>query len=497
MGIKYHPASRQASAFTRHLTLALSPYFCGSSRRPSAPPSPLLFVSSQPKEMPAERSKGTKRGADVPQLVWTIPVEPTKVEADGPASFSLNMSSPILSEDGPPPLVDRPDYLFFPPVGDLPSPRKPAHSRKKPEDHIPRPPNAFILFRSSFIKSQHVSTEVETNHSTLSKIIGLTWKNLPHDERLLWHAKAKEALDEHKRKFPQYAFRPNQSRHKSSAEKRKVREVEPKDHKRCAKIAELLVEGKKGQELDAAIQEFDKHHVPEVVTRFEAPLTARMYRRSSSVPAPGGADNSRRRKSRSASTQPASPVVSNASSISLPEMNTESQPAETFMSTFDPYPVTPISPSFEFNTFSFDSQASPAPSFQACDPLSQPSSPNVDLLFDTACSNNSGLSIDTSFCGFDDWNCPSPLSDVSMPGTPSFMSSAASVAYDPYSMQSFEDSLAKSFSNHFPAYSNGSDSQIIGSFEPDLTYNSCSHIHMASQDHDFSAFMASLPEYGM
>ncbi|KAG6872342.1 hypothetical protein C0995_010560 [Termitomyces sp. Mi166 len=477
--------------FTRYLTLALPPYFCGSlpptSRRPALS---LLFVSSQ---MPAERSKSAKRGTDVPQLVWTIPVEPMKVEADGPASFSSNVSSsPMFSEDGPPPLVDRPDCLF-PPMED-PFPRKPAHSKKKPEDHIPRPPNAFILFRSSFIKSQHVSTEVETNHSTLSKIIGLTWKNLPNDERLLWHAKAKEALDEHKRKFPQYAFRPNQLRHKGGAEKRKVREVEPKDHKRCAKIAELLVEGKKGQELDAAIQEFDKHHIPEVVTRFEAPLTARMYRRSSSAPAPGGADDSGRRKSRSTSTQPETPVASNASSVSLPEMVSEFQPAETFMSTFDPYSVTPISPSLEFNTFSFDSQSSPAPSFETCDPLSQPSSPDGDLLFDTTHSSTSSLSIDTSFCRLEDWNCPSPLSDASMPTTPSFIGSPVPDVYDPYALQSFEDSFAKSFNSHFPAYSSGCDAQIMGAFEPDLTY---SHIHMASQDHDFSAFMASLPEYGM
>ncbi|KAI0040869.1 hypothetical protein FA95DRAFT_1466980, partial [Auriscalpium vulgare] len=74
--------------------------------------------------------------------------------------------------------------------------------------HIPRPPNAFILFRSSFIKSQHVSTAVETNHSTLSKIIGLTWQNMPHAERQFWHAKAKAAQAEHKRKWPDYAFRP-------------------------------------------------------------------------------------------------------------------------------------------------------------------------------------------------------------------------------------------------------------------------------------------------
>jgi hypothetical protein len=39
-------------------------------------------------------------------------------------------------------------------------------------NYIPRPPNAFILFRSSFIRSQNVPGRVEGNHSTLSKIIG-------------------------------------------------------------------------------------------------------------------------------------------------------------------------------------------------------------------------------------------------------------------------------------------------------------------------------------
>lgn len=193
------------------------------------------------------------------------------------------------------------ESLLFPPQpSGYSTSRRQAHSKKKPENHIPRPPNAFILFRSSFIKSQHVSTEVETNHSTLSKIIGLTWQNLPNEERQIWHAKAKLALDEHKRKFPQYAFRPLHNKNKGG-EKRKVREVGPKDHKRCEKIAELLVKGKKGQDLDAAIQEFDKYHVPEIVTRFETPITAQTYnRRPSSASKPEtSAGRPRRRQSSS------------------------------------------------------------------------------------------------------------------------------------------------------------------------------------------------------
>lgn len=186
---------------------------------------------------------------------------------------------------GPPPRAARRpgEFMMFPPSREISAPRRP-HSKKKPENHIPRPPNAFILFRSSFIKNQHVSTAVETNHSTLSTIIGLTWSNMPEEQRQVWHRKAKEALAEHKRKFPKYVFRPVQAKAAAvAAEQRKVREVQPKDTKRCAKIAELLMEGKTGDALDVAVQEFDKTHVPEVVTRFEPPITARTFRCSSLV----------------------------------------------------------------------------------------------------------------------------------------------------------------------------------------------------------------------
>ena len=221
------------------------------------------------------------------QLTWTTPVE----AASPPRGIEFAQTiTPFTYNDPPTPISDDgssiSDSSLFPPSSDSTA-KKPAHSKKKPENHIPRPPNAFILFRSSFIKSQHVSTEVETNHSTLSKIIGLTWSNLPQEERQIWHAKAKAALEEHKRRFPSYAFRPSHTRGKrGGTEKRKVREVGPKDVKRCEKIASLLVEGMKGDELEAAVQEFDRTHVPEVITRFEAPITARAYRRSSSAPAP-------------------------------------------------------------------------------------------------------------------------------------------------------------------------------------------------------------------
>jgi HMG (high mobility group) box len=251
-----------------------------------------IFFPHCPRRHPAKR-----RIALGIRLTWTDPVEtlaapqPRQIAfapAVTPGTYTDEPSSLGSAESSP---------SLFPSTLDGAGPKKPGHGKKKAEDHIPRPPNAFILFRSSFIKSRHVSTEVETNHSTLSKIIGLTWQNMPHEERQFWHCKAKTAQAEHKRKFPDYAFRPSHVKAKGGAgggggggstnsEKRKVREVGPKDMKRCAKIAQLLIEGKKGADLQAAVQEFDKNHVPTVVTRFDTPITARSFRRSLSEPAP-------------------------------------------------------------------------------------------------------------------------------------------------------------------------------------------------------------------
>ncbi|KAI0942044.1 hypothetical protein AcV7_002579 [Taiwanofungus camphoratus] len=386
--------------------------------------------------MPAERTRGPKRtAAEGVQLTWTTPVD---ASVNPSIAFAPNVT-PGTYNDPPSPVNLSAESALFPSTNDSPtSNRRPGHAKKKPENHIPRPPNAFILFRSSFIKNQHVSSEVETNHSTLSKIIGLTWQNLPHEERQIWHAKAKAALEEHKRKWPEYAFRPLHTKGKGGAEKRKVREVGPKDLKRCAKIAELLVEGKKGAELDVAIQEFDRHHVPEIVTRFETPITARTYRRSSSAPVPdtehsklptflSETPSTPSCKIRASSSQPESPYTLPSSECYSPSVDFESDcksfhstPSSALSPSSDAYPT--ANPSFDFSTFSFNTCA--ASPVDSCDPLSagcersfdvfppvpQESCSSQDNTFDVSC-----LSIDTTFVG--NWTAASsPLS--SMPGTP-------------------------------------------------------------------------------
>ncbi|KAG0704489.1 hypothetical protein DFH29DRAFT_911554 [Suillus ampliporus] len=464
--------------------------------------------------MPVERSRGSmkRESSDSAQLTWTLPLEPASPQS---IAFAPNLT-PITFND-PPHVVDTTfePVLFPTPAGESSS-RRPTHSKKRPDDHIPRPPNAFILFRSSFIKSQHVSTGVETNHSTLSKIIGLTWQNMPHDERQIWHAKAKKALEDHRRKWPQYAFRPSHTKAKGGTEKRKVREVEPKDMKRCAKIAELLVEGKKGQELEDAIQEFDRTHVPEVVTRFEAPITARAYRRSSSTPIdlletkkPFLLSSPAPRRLRSTSSQPSlsSTRQSQCEDLTLTSDALTSEDcldissSSSFISSHYSFPTKP-QPSMEFDPFMFDvafgnSIASAGPSFPDFSP--SPCETRVQT---------PSLVIDTAQCS-SDWSQASS-SYCNSPVTPLDHSS-----FDPFCIEGNDPFMSNSFSfnDSYPLPCNGGYSDSFNTFSHPENLDTCSFSHqdffskdqfslfepgkldLASTDMEFSAFMSSLSDF--
>ena len=474
------------------------------------------------------------------QLFWSTQLLAPMSQPE--VAFTPNMT-PIAFTDLPPPLVDAPptEFILFPPPDDSSPPRRQTHTKKKPDNHIPRPPNAFILFRSSFIKSQHVSTEVETNHSTLSKIIGLTWQNLPEEERQFWHLKAKEALDEHKRKFPKYAFKPVQTKAKGGTpEKRKVREVEPKDIKRCTKIAQLLVEGKKGHELDAAIQEFDKHHVPEIITRFEAPITARAYRRSSSAPIPD-TENSRAsqsflqhvsstttRKTRATSTLPTrcstpetsqeqvvSPVVEDPTALPLKQEGSFVSPFST-VSPIKQRSLTDVNVETQnFDDFSFDNVAPSFPMYD-CDPLSIQGADQGDASYHHS-QYNQRLTIDISF--MNDWvSSPSPS-----PQTPNYMMSPSPLINSSPTPSfasgfggSFDDVLDKSFSDLTTPFSTfdsqscdiqqmtmcdnqNNDALVIA--ETESLYNAFgdryhhTNLPLTDMDLEFSAFINSVPQY--
>ncbi|KAG6860425.1 hypothetical protein C0995_011330 [Termitomyces sp. Mi166 len=194
-----------------------------------------------------------------------------------------------------------------------PTPQRTYHGKRRDASYIPRPPNAFILFRSSFIRDQKVTNKVEGNHSNLSKIIGMYWKTLTKEQRDEWEAKAAEALIEHRKRYPDWRFRPatnarsanvkpkmktkdgtrrgrarkdpsdrgngdgeNESKEGSGRGRPMVRAQE--EESRLTKIAGLLVEGQEGEALERAVEEWEAER--------------RMSSRSASVSMPESASSS-------------------------------------------------------------------------------------------------------------------------------------------------------------------------------------------------------------
>ncbi|KAI6117154.1 hypothetical protein EDD16DRAFT_1018250 [Pisolithus croceorrhizus] len=229
-----------------------------------------------------------------PSMTFTFFTDMTPItafSADPTVAFETVWDSPVRPEtpiEAAEPFERQPAYNG--------GPERTSHNKKRDSSYIPRPPNAFILFRSSFIKSQQVPEKVEGNHSTLSKIIGALsllssllrdidfwyflctgkyWKTLPREEREVWEAKAVVAQAEHRRRYPDWRFRPGanalaklkvkdgpaNTRRRTSHTGRKGRiesaASKKNDDARCAIIADLLVEGKTGVDLEDALRKWE------------------------------------------------------------------------------------------------------------------------------------------------------------------------------------------------------------------------------------------------
>ncbi|KAG5732417.1 hypothetical protein E4T56_gene11313 [Termitomyces sp. T112] len=166
------------------------------------------------------------------------------------------------------------------------TPQRTSHGKRRDASYIPRPPNAFILFRSSFIRDHKVTSKVEGNHSNLSKIIGMYWRTLTKEQRNEWEAKAEQALIEHRKRYPDWRFRPAtnatvqpKTKIKDGARRGRARKDPPdragkeeskespgkgrtmtraeEEDSRLTKIAGLLVEGQEGEALERAVEEWE------------------------------------------------------------------------------------------------------------------------------------------------------------------------------------------------------------------------------------------------
>jgi len=197
-----------------------------------------------------------------------------------PVTFAPNVTpNTFVEPENPDPSASEPSSpsnALFPPSDD--PPRPPARKRfppgKRPsQGYIPRPPNAFMLFRADFVRQKHVPGSIETNHGSLSKIIGNCWQALPPQEKAIWEQRAKKAKADHKALYPDYRFRPVHNKNKP---KKAKSTLGPEAERRCEEVTQLLLAGIKGDELRAYTRNTTRDSLPALYAQ----------RRSSSVPLP-------------------------------------------------------------------------------------------------------------------------------------------------------------------------------------------------------------------
>jgi transcription factor SOX7/8/10/18 (SOX group E/F) len=107
--------------------------------------------------------------------------------------------------------------------------------------------------------------------------VGNCWRALPLEEKRVWEIKAKHAKAEHKARYPEYRFRPVHNKNKEKKKEKATPTAE--DERRCEEVAQLLLDGMKGDQLAAAIRKLDEDKV-------HVPPPTYLLRRPSSVPLP-------------------------------------------------------------------------------------------------------------------------------------------------------------------------------------------------------------------
>ncbi|KAG8220150.1 hypothetical protein J3R82DRAFT_1177 [Butyriboletus roseoflavus] len=170
-------------------------------------------------------------------------------------SSSSSSSSPSVEPDPLPPTFPSSAALAA-----MPTPPSRSSPRKKDPDHIPRPRNAFMLFRSAFAAAQKISAKIEHDNRHITRVIAHCWNRLSDAEKQVWRDKAAAEKAQHAERYPNYRFSPMGRANRPV--KRNVRRNSAKDVKRCEKLAELVMAGKHGQELESALEKFDNEHHP-------------------------------------------------------------------------------------------------------------------------------------------------------------------------------------------------------------------------------------------
>ncbi|TFK82449.1 hypothetical protein K466DRAFT_301526 [Polyporus arcularius HHB13444] len=169
----------------------------------------------------------------------------TATTPDDDASYSP-------ADDAGEPEVD-PDSPPLPPtsIRSFPAQRS-SHSRKRDPDYVPRPPNAFMIFRSDLWNTEKIKDTVERDHRQISRIAGELWNKMTPAQRAPYHAKADEAKRLHAIAHPNYKYTPIYRKDRGG--KRKAKPDHTDKIHRCQQVARLMQRGYLGDDLKKELE---------------------------------------------------------------------------------------------------------------------------------------------------------------------------------------------------------------------------------------------------
>ena len=77
-----------------------------------------------------------------------------------------------------------------------------------PNEHVPRPANAFILFRSDLVRAMRANCIPDHRQQNMSRVAGQCWNLMGTQEKAVWQQKAKVVAAAHKAKYPNWTYKP-------------------------------------------------------------------------------------------------------------------------------------------------------------------------------------------------------------------------------------------------------------------------------------------------
>ncbi|PSS37179.1 hypothetical protein PHLCEN_2v1052 [Hermanssonia centrifuga] len=234
-----------------------------------------------------------------------------------------------------------------------------SHSSKKASNHINRPPNAFIVFRSELRAEEKRRQEEESikreerkrrakeagieeeedkqknaithSLSQFSRMAGELWQSLSFQEQQPWRAKADRMKLEHMILHPGYKYSPNS---KAKAQKKRRSPGNTKlRQKRSKVVVELEHEGYGGDEIDNLVSTLEARLGVGRKTRTSAPRTKQQTRtrqsqsQSSASSSDTPASSRRTKAAKVAEAFISSSLPSGQETLSLEVADTQGSPA--------------------------------------------------------------------------------------------------------------------------------------------------------------------------